>query len=136
MDPWLAYEQSTGRLLNPDGSLLAQCYSGLGSDKNNPKSQAKGGQGPIPQGMYTLVDVENVKVSGPHGKYVIRLTPDKANEMFGRDGFLIHGDGISDPGAASHGCIVTLHGATEKVLAQPVREAIWSQPVRRLKVVA
>jgi hypothetical protein len=33
------------------------------------------------------------------------LTPDPANDMCGRGGFLIHGDSISHPGDASDWCI-------------------------------
>lgn len=136
MDPVLKYEQSTGRLLNPDGSLLAQCYSGLGPDKNVPASQHKIGQGPLPQGLYTLSSVEYVNGTSPHGPYVIVLTPDKTNMMFGRAGFLMHADSISHPGAASFGCIVVLHGATPKITGLAAREAIWTQAVHRLQVVA
>lgn len=115
----LLYEQTTGRLLDVEGALLAQCYSGLGPSKNVPGDQGKIGQGPIPQGVYTLSGPEDLK-GGLHGPFVIRLTPASSNKMFGREGFLIHGDSISHAGTASHGCIVTVGGlvARQRILAQ------------------
>jgi hypothetical protein len=35
-----------------------------------------------------------------------KIPPDSANTMFGRSGFLIHGDSIARPGFASRGCII------------------------------
>ena len=54
------------------------------------------------------------------------MTPDPANEMFGRSGFLIHGDSLMHPGCASRGCIV---------LARPSREAIAQSGDQDLEVV-
>lgn len=125
----LTYEQRTGRLLDSSGNLLAKCYSGIGPAKNNPACQMLIGQGPIPQGMYTLSAVEYVNGTSPHGPYVIVLTPDKGNTMFGRAGFLMHADSIHHPGQASFGCIVVLGGLDQ-------REKIWTQTVHRLMVVA
>ena len=34
------------------------------------------------------------------------LIPSPTNEMFGRSEFLIHGDSLEHPGAASEGCII------------------------------
>lgn len=125
----MTYEQSTGRLLSSAGSLVALCYSGFSNGKNNPDLQDKIGLGPIPAGWYTLSGPENVTKSGPHGPYVLRLTPDSGNEMFGRAGFLIHGDSISSPGTASHGCIIPLRGpmtaSSIAATGRKLREAIW-----------
>ena len=41
-----------------------------------------------------------------HGPYVIPLKPDPGNQMFGRSGFLCHGDSKKEPGTASLGCII------------------------------
>lgn len=108
----MVYEQSTGKLFYNDGRLIAQCYSGFNEGKNNPELQDKANLGPIPQGSYTLGSPEH---AGPgetskNGPYTIRLTQDPANKMFGRDGFLMHGDAIKTPGSASHGCIIPLQG--------------------------
>ena len=40
------------------------------------------------------------------GPYVLPLTPLTVNNMFGREGFFIHGDSIDNPGNASNGCVV------------------------------
>src|ERR1035438_5538324 len=34
------------------------------------------------------------------------LTPESGTNTFGREGFLIHGDSVQNPGTASHGCII------------------------------
>src|ERR1035437_2005502 len=96
------YEQATGKLLH-DGDLVATGYSGAGGGKNNPTTQDVHNVGPIPIGHYTIeAPVDTVT----HGPYVLRLEPDLANEMFGRAGFLIHGDSVVHPGTASEGCII------------------------------
>jgi len=82
--------------------------------------------GPIPRGRYTIGAVEFADVDGPHGPFVLPLTPAAANEMFGRTGFLIHGDSIEHPGFASRGCII---------LARPTREAIAQSGDADLEVV-
>jgi len=51
-----------------------------------------------------------------HGPYVLPLTPSLNNQMFGRSGFLIHGDSVVNPGTASEGCII---------LPRAVRQQIW-----------
>jgi Protein of unknown function (DUF2778) len=77
-------------------------YSGAGAHKNVPESQCKTDLGPIPIGRYKMsLLVEHLGM-----KNVVRLMPDKDNDMCGRSGFLIHGDSVSDPGTASSGCII------------------------------
>ena len=44
--------------------------------------------------------------SDSHGPLVIPLFAMPENEMFGRSGFLIHGDSVEHPGNASEGCII------------------------------
>jgi hypothetical protein len=81
--------------------------------------------GPIPQGNYAIgapIDLEG----GPCGPYVLPLTPAPANQMFGRFGFLIHGDSIAQPGTASRGCVI---------LSRAIREAIAASGDRELTVV-
>lgn len=108
---WL-YEQSSGKLLH-DGEFVAQGYSGTGIGKNNPDMQDHIGLGPLPRGRYSIhvicdgngnwIDYEGKKSP------VMRLVPAPGNQMFGRDGFLIHGDSVHAPGTASHGCIIEAH---------------------------
>lgn len=116
------YEQVTGRLLR-DGFRMAIGYSGAGEGKNNPAMQDVHNVGPLPRGAYTIGEPSDTKT---HGPYVLHLTPDASNEMFGRSGFLIHGDSIVAPGTASEGCIV---------LGRLVRQTIWDSGDHWLEVV-
>lgn len=106
--PW-TYHQSTGRLEH-DGRLVdTRGYSGHGSWKNVPQAQTRRNEGPIPRGSYTIGLPFNNPTRGGHhgtGPYSIRLTPSPRNQMFGRSGFLIHGDSVRAPGTASDGCII------------------------------
>ena len=117
-----AYEQSTGRLFAPDGSLAGTGYSGAGAYKNDPTAQELKNLGPIPCGLYAIGEPVNTVT---HGPYVLPLAPDPANEMFGRDGFLLHGDSVISPGAASEGCIV---------MDRVVRELVGNSPDKQLRV--
>jgi hypothetical protein len=121
------YEQMTGRLFDDAGGLVATGYSGFGADKNQPANQSVANLGPIPAGQYSIGAPEFVTGPGPHGPYVLRLTPAPTNDMFGRDGFLIHGDSLEHPGTASHGCII---------LPRAIREAIAKSDDHHLDVVA
>jgi hypothetical protein len=98
------YKQSNGFLVNGNGTHRATGYSGHGEGKNNPAMQEVHDVGPIPRGIY---DIEGEPFDSPkHGKYCLRLKPRPENEMYGRDGFLCHGDKIGAPGTASEGCII------------------------------
>ena len=118
------YEQSTGWIISPSGARLCRGYSGAPSAKNNPTWQSEPDVGPIPQGAYTI----DAPVDSPtHGPFALPLTPDPSNEMFGRSAFLIHGDSVEHPGAASEGCIIQPRFA---------RERVWESGDRTLRVVA
>ena len=117
------YQQSTGRLIRDD-AVIATGYSGLDAGKNNPEMQEVHDVGPLPQGLYAIgrpVD------TAAHGPFVLPLTPDPGNTMFGRTGFLIHGDSLQHPGRASNGCII---------LPRPIRERIAASDDGELTVVA
>ena len=123
---WL-YVQSTGGLYRPDGSFCAQCYSGREEGLNNPAMQQVKDVGPLPVGIYGIGTVDEEK-----GPLTIHLTPDPANTMFGRSGFLIHGDNHLANHTASEGCIVAPNGAryeissaggTIRVMAKPASTA-------------
>jgi hypothetical protein len=119
------WEQSTGRLYSPDGRLCAVGYSGAPEGKNRPEVQSVHNFGPIPQGLWVITGPPLFGTS--HGPYVLRLMPEVDTEVFGRGGFLIHGDLISNPGAGSLGCVI---------LARSIREQIWESGDRTLNVVA
>jgi hypothetical protein len=100
----LTYHQSSGQMFGSDPTAApAVGYSGAGAYRNNPNMQAVAERGPIPRGTY---DVGPPHDTQGHGPYVMTLTPHPDNEMFGRAGFLIHGDSIEHPGQASKGCII------------------------------
>ena len=114
--------QSTGQL-SRNGRIEGNGYAGAGDGKNNPAMQDVQNVGPIPRGLYTIGDPCDTE---SHGPYVLDLTPDAENEMFGRSAFLIHGDSVSKPGTASRGCII---------LPRKVREQIWASGDRELEVI-
>jgi len=118
------FVQRTGALLSPDGSQLTVGYSGNwdgvrppgGSNdhRNKPAEQSIKSKGPIPVGQYTI----GVAFNDPGGKgpLVMALAPDPGNQMFGRDGFLIHGDRAPPrSGTASDGCIILDHDSRQTI---------------------
>jgi len=102
------YVQKTGELLR-DGLHVAVGYSGYDDretgqkGKNNPELEKIEQVGPIPAGKYFIGSPHDTLT---HGPFVLPLTADLANEMFGRSWFLMHGDSVVDPGTASRGCII------------------------------
>lgn len=119
---WI-YEQATGRLLHDSGEVVGIGYSGFADEKNNPEAQDIHQVGPIPCGVY---EIEPPRDTHTHGPFVLPLKPDPANEMHGRDGFLMHGDSVHAPGTASLGCIIQ---------SRDVRTKVWASGDRQLKVV-
>lgn len=120
------WHQGSGELWRDD-RMYATGYSGYGEGKNNPALQGVPNVGPIPRGSYTIGPPEAVTVPGPHGPFVLRLTPLPGTDTEGRDGFLIHGDSTEHPGGASHGCVI---------LPRLVREQIAASGDTHLVVVA
>lgn len=103
------YQQSSGAMTK----TFSLGYSGAGEGKNNPAFENHPDLGPLPKGDYLMevikdsngvwIDYEGKKAP------VIRLFSSPENVMFGRSGFLIHGDSISNPGTASKGCVIENH---------------------------
>ncbi len=112
----LTYSQSSGEMRTAAGLLLGTGYAGHGVGLNNPAMQQEHNVGPLPQGIYAINPPVNTTT---HGPYVMWLTPDPANNMFGRSGFGIHADEVANPGKrlASTGCIV---------MSNEARRAIWA----------
>lgn len=108
----LTYQISTGVLTDWNGHVLGIGYSGQPQCKNDPSACDQKNMGPIPPGRYSIGAPVNTQT---HGPYVLPLTPHPDNEMHGRNAFLIHGDSISKPGTASHGCIILARGAREAI---------------------
>jgi hypothetical protein len=118
------YEQATGNLIAPDGTLAGQGYSGNGADLDNPAAENVVGHGPIPRGMWTI----GAFAAFPHlGELAAPLTPCPGNNMDGREGgFFIHGDNPAMNHTASDGCII---------LARPLRQQIADSGDTALQVV-
>lgn len=117
------YEQTTGRLYNSAGKLVATGYAGKGAHKNKHESQNVVGMGPLPVGRYTL---NAPRTSAKTGPYAMDLTPAKENVMFGRSAFQMHGDSIKAPGTASSGCII---------MPRNIRELVWNSGDHEIEVV-
>ena len=119
------YKISTGELTAANG-VVSKGYSGAeGIGKNNPAEESVKDVGPIPEGEYAI---QGPPFDTPtHGPFVLRLIPKPTNQMYGRSGFLMHGDSLARPGTASEGCIVMAH---------PIREAVWLSGDTDLTVVA
>ena len=117
------YVQSTGELVDAQGEVVARGYAGCQEGKNTPAYEQVRNIGPLPQGHYSIGPPYATRT---HGPYVLRLTPDLTNRMYGRAGFLIHGDSVSAPGTASNGCIV---------LPKSVRVGIGTSGDTRLEVI-
>ena len=117
------YTQATGDLAQ-DGEVKATGYSGADVGKNNPTLQQVHNVGPIPVGRYTIEAPVDTKT---HGPYVLPLEPDPTNEMYGRAGFLIHGDSVVRPGTASEGCLI---------FARTIREQVWASGDTSLEVIS
>lgn len=137
------FHQSTGQVEDFKGFKFGCSYAGRGNGKNNPALQevhagsrwdkekqlwlpveglTKDDWGPLPCGVYVMQEPVDTET---HGPYVIWLTPDPANEMFGRSGFGWHGDSIEHPGLASEGCICS---------PKMIRMTVWKSEDRRVQV--
>lgn len=106
------YRQSTGEFWL-DGKLLGVGYSGHGEGKNNPELEAVRAVGPIPRGRWRVAGWKDSPNTGPLS---ILLEP-VGHDAHGRTLFRIHGDSVSAPGTASHGCIILTRSARRRIVA-------------------
>lgn len=118
------WEIPTGKLYNDRMELIAIGYSGAPDRKNDVTAIALHDVGPIPPGTYAI---ESPRDTDTHGPYVLPLEPSQENEMYGRAGFLIHGDSVQAPGTASQGCII---------LPRTIRTEIWESRDHTLDVIS
>lgn len=114
------YVQETGGMYHPDGTRLAQGYSGSSPFRSLPEAQCRKNQGPIPRGIYSIGSA-NTSITS----VTLPLVPASSNRMCGRSGSLIHRDNRS--GTESRGCII---------LARAARMEIRDSDDRQLLVVA
>lgn len=115
------YSQTTGQL-HHDAVLLGVAYSGHGAGLNNPAMQNVPETGPLPRGTYTIGPAFQHPTKGP---VVMHLVADPGVSLFGRSGFLIHGDSQLQNHTGSEGCIVS---------ARAIREIVASSADRKLTV--
>ncbi len=126
------WEIPTGRMFRPDGTLLGSGYAGgncgaVPLSVNNLDYVSVRFTGPIPPGAYTIKEwIDDWHGTGPMSAV---LVPDADNEMYGRDGFRVHGDLIdaaTKPRSASDGC---------PILGPAERQEMKDSPVQRLLAV-
>lgn len=106
------YQQSTGKLTNPDGIVIGTGYSGKSLGLNKPTADHVPQLGPIPRGIYTIGKAEDSPQLGPLS---LPLRPFISNNMHGREGFFIHGDNQAMDYTASEGCIVLAHNLRQMI---------------------
>ena len=111
----LIFSQSTG-IITLDGQQIAKGFAGNDSRPgvnpdhvhgyNNPDAQAIHCIGPLPQGMYRIVEWQDEHPGlGP----IVAILEQVDGETYGRDDFRIHGASATDPLNSSEGCIVLPH---------------------------
>lgn len=108
------YRIKIGDLREGDIIIARNLYSGDQSHFNDPLVQNLQGQGPIPEGVYTIGTPRDTP---DHGPYFIPLTAVRGEETYGRSAFGMHGDEIANIGKhlASHGCIIAPPDVRHKV---------------------
>lgn len=121
-DKFWTWDQSQGKLYNPEGKFQATGYSGAGIGINNPALQDKVKVGPIPRGMWRFTAPFKSSQIGP---YALALF-EESSDFTQRSLFRIHGDNAKGDKSASWGCII---------LPRNVREIMWNSGVHLLKVV-
>ena len=110
--PW-QYAQKTGQL-KIGGVTVSVGYSGKkGLGRNDPSKENIQAVGPIPKGRYRIGKPYEHASKGP---VTMALAP-IGHTALGRTHFLIHGDGVKNPGDASEGCIV-LDRKTREAIAK------------------
>lgn len=117
---WI-YIQTTGELISPHGEIVCTGYSGNGEWKNDPAAESVKGHGPIPAGRWKIGFAFRHPTKGP---CCMRLAPSPRTELFGRDGFMAHGDSIAHPGTASDGCIIQPFSGRKRWSESPDRDLL------------
>ena len=109
----IVYHRRSGELDINGTTVTRRGYAGAVACRNNPAMEHVRNCGPLPRGTYTMEYIGFYK-----GPDTIRLHPAPGNEMYGRSGFLIHGDSLKNPGTASSGCIILEPKIRERLLQQ------------------
>ncbi len=129
------YVIPTGELLQ-DGSRIGTGWAGHDTDtvngQNNPEAITIEGIGPLPPGWYTIGDPIDSPKLGP---IAFPLTPDPANQMYGRSEFYLHAPEVTPkvPDVSSDGCIIQIHDV-RVLVASLIEGTPLTDPKRRLEV--
>jgi hypothetical protein len=107
-----SYDSANGNL-SQDGAFVGTGYSGFGDGVNNRAEEMDADIGPVPHGNYTIEPFFDDP--GGKGPMVAHLEPAPENTMFGRTGFMIHGDNAAMNRTASHGCIIFARDIRQKI---------------------
>lgn len=83
--------------------VIGYGYSGNAHVLNDVHEEVMHNVGPLPEGTYAITSVYDDPHRGPH---TCVLSPNPPNQMYGRSGFLIHGDTAARKHDASDGCII------------------------------
>ena len=117
----VTFEIKTGTLL-ADGQIIGHGYAGNGDCLNNPEMCAMAQHGPLPTGFYVIGQpIDQPKSTGA---YSLPLWPDISNQMFGRNGFFVHGDNPEQNQTASDGCIVTGRDVREVIAKHQILQVV------------
>jgi len=118
------YHQSTG-LYELDGVEISYGWSGYEDAINIPAMQDIPGIGPIPRGIWAMLDPPFDDAEC--GPYCLRLTPALDTKTFCRNAFLCHGRSQARPFDSSKGCLIA---------DLPTRTKMWKGGDHTLEAVA
>lgn len=94
-------------------------YAGYGEGRNDPRYEHVRNVGPIPRGRYALKRHWRDR-AGPN---TLACEPVPGTNLYGRSGFLIHGDNAT--GTASKGCIVVAPDARRHIARLVDAGRVW-----------
>ena len=101
--------------------LVGYGYSGHQDALNDIHKQNLQGVGPLPAGTYIITAIRD---DPERGKHTCELLPQTTNKMYGRSGFLIHGDTDAEAHNASDGCIIAPFLIRSMFMVQDIIEVL------------
>jgi len=104
------YSNKVGEFINGRNGKNYSAYSGDCDHYNDENSMKLKCKGPIPIGKWEVTGIE--ESTGP---LTARLQPCPGTDVFGRSGFLIHGDNSKMNLTASQGCIIVNRECREQI---------------------
>lgn len=106
------FSQSSGKITDDNGKLIATGWAGHGLGKNNPDWENVHDVGPLPKGLYRVGAWGDHPPLGPNSAPLTQV----AGGTYGRSGMYIHGPGTTDYGQESKGCIVVPHDERLRII--------------------